>query len=199
MSNEFLPKDYIMPSKSFFNNTTTNDYSSMLNPVNGNGMGLNPDIINTLKKVQSLYTSNLSKLNYNLIPSNYDELLHLYNTINISYKQASSPSLKLLLKITGEGLIGSMNAVGLFKAKEGLNQEIAFLNSRIEQLLNPVETETISTTTGNLTLTKTFTLAPLFSIYITLYGMPERGVGFDPDKISNLLIILEKYEIDPYN
>jgi hypothetical protein len=153
----------------------------------------------TLTKIQALYTSNLSKLKYNLIPSNYDELMHLYNTVNVSYKQTKSPSLKLLLKITGEGLIGSMNAVGLYKAVDGLNQEIIFLNSRIDQLLHPVETETISVTSGNLTLTKTFTLAPLFSIYITLYGMPERGIGFDPDKISNLLIILEKYGIDPYN
>lgn len=188
-----------MPSKSFFSNNTLNGYSSMINPVIGTNNGIDINMMNTLTKIEALYTSNLSKIKYNLIPSNYDELLHLYNTVNVSYKQTNSPSLKLLLKITGEGLIGSMNAVGLFNAVDGLNQEILFLNSRIEQLLHPVETETLSSTTGNLTLTKTFTLAPLFSIYITLYGMPERGVGFDPDKISNLLIILEKYGIDPYN
>ena len=188
-----------MSSKSFFNNNMNSGNSSMINPVSGNESGVNTNIISTLRKVESLYTNNLAKLNYKLIPSNYDDLLRLYNIINISYKQTSNPSLKLLLKITGEGLIGSMNAVGLFKAVDGLNQEISFLNSRIDQLLHPVETETISGASSNLTLTKTFTLAPLFSIYITLYGMPERGVGFDTEKISNLLIILEKYGIDPYN
>lgn len=190
---------YIMPSKSLFNNNTSSKKLSMINPVSIENINIDSNIISTLKKIEELYTSNLSKLKYNLIPSNYDDLLHLYNTINVSYKKTINPSLKLLLQITGEGLIGSMNAVGLFKATDGLNQEIAYLNSRIDQLLHPVETETISVTSGNLSLTKTFTLAPLFSIYITLYGMPERGVGFDPDKISNLLIILEKYGIDPYN
>ena len=188
-----------MPSKSLFNNTITNRNSSILNPVGTSINIMDSNIISTLTKIETLYTSNLSTLKYNLIPSNYVELLRLYNTIKISYTQASSPSLKLLFKITGEGLIGSMNAVGLFKAVDGLNQEIAFLNSRIDQLLHPVETETISASSGNLTLTKTFTLAPLFSIYITLYGMPERGVGFDPDKISSLLVVLDKYGVDPYN
>jgi len=160
---------------------------------------LSNDVLVILQKIETLYTNNMATLHYDLIPSNYIELMQLYNIILTSYRTTNNSTLKLLLKITGEALISSMNTFGLFQSNNQLNTEILVLNQKINQLEHPVITENISISSGNLSLTKTFTLAPIFSIYISLYGMPKQGVGFDPNRMSDLLIILEKNGIDPYN
>jgi hypothetical protein len=41
-------------------------------------------------------------------------------------------------------------------------------------------------------------LAPLYSYYIYLYGMPAYGVGFDATKLSLLATIMTKYGLNPY-
>ena len=52
---------------------------------------------------------------------------------------------------------------------------------------------------GEISISKTFKLAPLYSYYIYLYGMPAYGVGFDASKLSLLVSILNKYDINPYS
>ena len=39
---------------------------------------------------------------------------------------------------------------------------------------------------SNMSVTKAFTLAPVFNYYIMIYGLPVPGVGFDPVKIAFL-------------
>jgi hypothetical protein len=56
----------------------------------------------------------------------------------------------------------------------------------------------VVTSTGQLSVNKTFKLAPVFNLYILIYGMPEFGVGFDQIKISYLIDILKQNGIDPY-
>ena len=160
---------------------------------------LSNDVVLILQRIETLYTNNMATLQYDLIPGNYIELMQLYNIILTSYRNTNNSTLRLLLKITGEALISSMNTFGLFQSNNQLNTEILVLNQKINQLEHPVITENISVSSGNLSLTKTFTLAPIFSIYISLYGMPKPGVGFNPNRMSDLLVILEKNGINPYN
>ena len=182
------------------NNYSPTPYRNMVSNSDIDRIQLLPnDVLIILQKIETLYTNNMATLQYDLIPSNYIELMQLYNIILTSYRNTNNSTLKLLLKITGEALISSMNTYGLFQSNNQLNTEILVLNQKINQLEHPVITENISISSGNLSLTKTFTLAPIFSIYISLYGMPKQGVGFDPNRMSDLLVILEKNGIDPYN
>ena len=48
---------------------------------------------------------------------------------------------------------------------------------------------------GEFVIAKTFKLAPLYSYYIHLYGMPAFGVGFDPKKLQLVKAILSKHGI----
>jgi len=182
------------------NNYSPTPYRNMILNSDIDRVALLPDdVVVILEKIETLYTNNMATLHYDLIPGNYIELMQLYNIILTSYRNTNNSTLKLLLKITGEALISSMNTFGLFQSNNQLNTEIIVLNQKINQLEHPVITENISVSSGNLSLTKTFTLAPIFSIYISLYGMPKQGVGFDPNRMSDLLVILEKNGIDPYN
>jgi hypothetical protein len=107
--------------------------------------------------------------------------------------------LKLLFQITEEGLQGAMNAYGLNYTNVELNVENMALKKQIEDILSGKNKKNaFNSTGGQFTVKKSFTLAPLFSYYITLYGMPDAGVGFDQDKLSMLLNILEKHCINPY-
>ena len=55
-----------------------------------------------------------------------------------------------------------------------------------------------SAATGTLAMEKVFNLTPLFSYYINTYGLPEYGKGFDPERLSNILNILNENGINPY-
>jgi hypothetical protein len=49
-----------------------------------------------------------------------------------------------------------------------------------------------------MSITKTFTLAPIFNYYIIIFGMPAYGVGFDPVKVYFLEQILKNMGVNPY-
>ena len=190
-----------MYSKSFF--SSTNNVPSMINPLGvssqTNSIILSADTINAIKTIQQYYTFNMASKNYSLIPNDYEKLLRLYNAVSMSYNKASNSTIKTLLKITEEGLIGAMNTYSLNFTNNELSIENKILQSKIEEILSGVNKITaLSSSTGHLTIKKSFVLAPLFSYYINLFGMPQRGIGFDQDKISALLSVLDKYGIDPY-
>lgn len=192
-----------MYSKSFFSSNSNKNIPSMINPVGGgfsqSSIILSTETINAIKAIQQYYTFNMASKNYSLIPNDYEKLLRLYNVVSLSYSKISNTTIKTLLKITQEGLIGAMNSYSLNFTNNELLIENKILQSKIEEILSGVNRVTaFGKTTGHLTVKKTFVLAPLFSYYINLFGMPEKGVGFDQDKISALLAVLDKYGIDPY-
>jgi hypothetical protein len=192
-----------MYSKSFFSSNSTN-IPSMINPLGVSSSQTKTNIlsieaINAIKTIQQYYTFNMASKNYSLIPNDYEKLLRLYNTVSLSYYKVSNSTIKTLLKITQEGLIGAMNTYSLYFTNNELSIENKILQSKIEEILSGVNKITaLSSSTGHLTITKSFVLAPLFSYYINLFGMPQRGIGFDQDKISALLSVMDKYGIDPY-
>lgn len=157
-------------------------------------------VLKDIKKIQSQYTYPMANKQYNLIPTNYVQYLHLLDSVQKSITSAGNEQIKLFLKITKDALMASMDIRGLNDANNELTVETQLLQQQIDDILSGKNLQNAAgaSNTGQFTLKKSFTLAPLFSYYITLYGMPAAGVGFDQDKLAVLLTVLEKNDIDPY-
>jgi hypothetical protein len=146
------------------------------------------------------YTSQTANKTYENIPTSYDAALRLYEKISkIKYQYTNNAGINLLLQISIEALKGAFNSYDLNARAIELGIQNIYLQEIIETIhrqenLNPAYADI----TGTLSMTKTFELAPLFMYYIKYYGVPEVGVGFDPQKLIVVLNALENSGIDPY-
>jgi len=200
-----------MISKSLLTQSVSSGNRYLTNPmistatISSSSIGsINPIFTNetyiALKAIQELYTFNSASKTYRNIPTDYNKFLYLYRTVHATYQNTTNLGLRLLFQITEDGLIGAINSFDL----NYLNTELTQRNSELQLTINDFENKVnvksvLKTDTGNVSFQKSFTLAPLFSYYIVLYGMPAAGVGFDPEKLSNLLYIMEQNNIDPYD
>jgi hypothetical protein len=193
-------------SKSIFTPYKTNLEPSLIYPVSGPGgkgtgdFQITDEVIAAIKIIQQQYTFNLATERYEQIPTDYLKFLKLYKTIENTRKKTLNKNLQTLYLITREGLQGAMNAYSLNYSNTELKLERTLLQKTIEDILAGINRTAALTPDvgGKFTVKKTFTLAPLFSYYIMLYGMPAYGVGFDEYKLAVLLSIFEKNGIDPY-
>jgi len=160
---------------------------------------LSQNVIDILDEIDTRYTSNIANQQYQLIPSDLERYLVLHNTIYTTQNQQTNTNIVKLFKITNDGLHGSINTYALYTSNIQLSLNNILLQRRIEEILSGKnEQQAMSNTTGQFTATQTFVLAPLFSYYIVMYGMPAYGVGFDPVKLSIISNILTENGIDPY-
>ena len=190
-------------SKSLISNKVTYTKSSV-NPCNSSFF-FSANVKQTLRQIENYYTYNASVKEYDKIPNDYSKYLDLYTIIKKSEPTMLEPTINLLFKITTEGLISVFNINNL----QYLNSELNKDNDRLRKELKEVQDEliltdkfkknTLNTTNGNVGVSKIFVLAPLFSYYIAIYGLPERGVGFNETKLAGLLELFKFYGIDPYN
>ena len=197
-----------MYSKSLFNTGQSQGIQrSIINPIgilNNRPFMTNETIFtaenfDALNKIHKFYTTPLGNQNYSDIPDNYLEYSELYSTISNLQLQTSNKNIKLLLKITCEGLTGAIHSFGLDKSIIELNIQNILLNNKLQSILtNKNEQFALDNTDKKYNLQKTFNLAPIYSYYITIFGLPDKGKGFDPIKIQSLLSILQKYNINPY-
>ena len=197
-----------MYSKSIFNTgQQQGNQKSLINPLGQlnnipfmtNETIFTSENLDALNKIHKFYTKPLGNQNYSDIPDNYLEYSELYSTISNLQLQTSNKNIKLLLKITCEGLTGAIHSFGLDKSIIDLNIQNILLNNKIQDLLKDKNEQfTLDNTNKKYTLQKTFTLAPIYSYYISIFGLPEKGEGFDPIRIQSLLTILQKYNINPY-
>lgn len=153
-------------------------------------------VIAALREIQQRYTHNLANQSYADIPTDYSRYLYLYTIINRTV--VSDPQLQILFDITKEGLKGSLRVYDLQYRNIELTVQNAALRAQIQDLLDGVNIKTVIESCGTLCATKTFTLAPIFSYYILVYGMPIQGHGFDEAKLAVLIPILEANGIQPY-
>lgn len=157
------------------------------------------DIVENFKIIEEKYTSNLANESYSDIPSDYIEFSKLYSKVNDIQLGVSDSSISVLLQITKEGLKGAMNALGISNQIVELNIKNVILQNQVTQLESGVNKKNVYPSAhGHFHIQKTFTLIPIYSYYIVLFGLPEPGVGFDPLKITQLLNILQSNNIDPY-
>lgn len=169
------------------------------------GANLNPalqfpaSVLQALNTIELSYARNMQNKAYAKIPTDLNAYLSLLNTVSNLQRTASNVNLALLFKLVQESLTSAINGYSLYYQNTELNVQNILLQTSVNDILsNKNEKNAIATTSGQLSITKTFTMAPLFSYYIMLYGVPAFGVGFDPNKLSTLLMIFSANGLNPY-
>ena len=159
----------------------------------------NSNTITALDIIQLNYVKKMADRNYLAIPSSVEEYLLLNNIVSNEITAQTNTNLRLLLQLANDAMTGALHSKTLNADNTDLNLQNLLLNRRIEDILSGKnEVKAMGSTEGEFVITKTFKLAPLYSYYIYLYGMPAYGVGFDPAKLNILATMLQKYNINPY-
>jgi hypothetical protein len=153
-----------------------------------------------LKVIQTFYSSKIKDKLYEQIPNDYDKYIQLYYAIDRIKAKITNKKLLTMVQIAQDTLMGAINAYALYGTNIALTIDKVGLKKTIEDILSGKNEKFIemAQATGQLTITKTFKLAPLFNYYIIVYGMPAFGVGFDPIKIKFLTDVLVQNGINPY-
>lgn len=179
-----------------------NTSKSLVNPVSTSSqqeLQFGADLTSALNIIQNQYVSKEALKKYLEIPELMSQYLHLNDTMTASIGKQRNTNLRLLFKIANDGLLGALNSKTLNANNVDLNFQVLMLNKKVDDILaGKNEVKALGDTSGEISITKTFKLAPIYSYYIYLYGMPEYGVGFDAAKLSLLVAIMNKYGINPY-
>lgn len=158
-----------------------------------------PELLNALNKVEMDYVKKMADRNYLDISQDMDTFLNLEYRLGVNISSAACQKLKLLLEIARDALAGALHSRTLYTDVTELTIKNNILEKRIEDILSGKnEMNAMDDTCGEFVITKTFKLAAVYSYYITLYGLPAFGVGFDSAKLLLLADILRRHGIDPY-
>ena len=130
----------------------------------------------------------------------YNEYIDLLNILSNLEIKTDNKSIQLLLKITTYGLDLMINAFGINKENIELNIKNMILQNKMESILSNknVINSVVPSINNEIRLKKQFTLAPIFSYYISVFGIPDKGLGFNKDNLKLLKTILETNFINPY-
>ncbi len=179
-----------------------NTSKSLVNPVSNSSqqeLQFGPDLTGALNIIEKQYVSKMAAKKYLEIPDLMTQYLSLNDTMMSSISKQRNTNLRLLFQIANDGLLGSLNSKTLNSDNVDLNFQKLMLTRKVDDILSGKnEVNAMGDATGEISITKTFKLAPLYSYYIYLYGMPAYGVGFDAAKLSLLVAIMNKYGINPY-
>lgn len=179
-----------------------NTNKSLINPVSTSSqqeLQFGTELLNTLQKIETFYVEKMALRKFLEIPSSVPSFLSLNDTMLNAIAKQKNTNLRLLFQIARDGMDGALHSKGLFSENADLNIRVLMLNKKNDDILSGKnEIKSIASTTGQFTITKTFKLAPIYSYYIYLYGMPAYGVGFDATKLSLLVSIMQKYGVNPY-
>lgn len=188
-------------SKSLFLSQST-DSKSVFSPVIGAGDlslldTVNYNYLNTLDDYYATFADN-QKIPY--ITQDVTIYNILYAELNNILNQATDYRFIKLMKLILELFHGVFLSTFMYGSNVSLEIQNANLKTQIKDILANKNVKNIDTVggSGQMSITKNFKLAPVYNHYITVYGMPQSGVGFDPVKISYLANILTLNNINPY-
>ena len=153
------------------------------------------DMANNMTKLAKSYSTFLATRNYASIPTDQLAYTNLLLFIQKYQKTLYNPNLLNLLNIAQDALKGSLNASLLYQTNLGQTLRIGSLENEVQDILAGKNEKASITATSTLSVQKTFKLAPLYSMYISLYGCPLPGVGFDPNKLNLLMHVFQTYNI----
>ena len=182
------------------NITALSDTTTILYPTNSLPLITDSELL-SLTEIQRDYTTHLANQKYSDISDNYIRYVRLRDiAISTMEKYMNiNPALALMFQITVDGITGAINSTGLNNTNTELRVQNIYLQNVLEGMMNEENAKNaLDDTSGTLSMKKTFQLAPLFRYYISIYGVPAPGVGFDPVKLSNVLTVMENNGIDPY-
>ena len=166
-------------------------------PIMGNMKQFNNNemdfTVEHLSQLEAKYMNPLANRKYQDINADLIEYSQLYENLQNMCLLTQNGTMQLLLKISLQGLTGAINAFHLNSENVRSNMNLLRTQNR---LVKTDQNSVYDTTESVLTASKTYTLAPLYSYYILLFGIPTDG--FEPDKIQKILEILNQYGIHPY-
>ncbi len=176
---------------------------SLINPVSTNSvqeLQFGPAIVNAFNTIQTNYVGLMSNRKYLDINDSVSAYLALFDTMTTALSTQKNTNLKLLMQIATDGMTGALHSKTLSSDNTDLNMQVLLLNKKNDDILSGKnEVTALGNTSGEFVISKTFKLAPLYSYYIYLYGLPAFGVGFETAKLSLVATILTKYGINPYS
>jgi hypothetical protein len=149
-----------------------------------------------LNNLETKYTMHLAAKSYDQINNDLLEYSDLYDNISKIVVNTPHKNMKLLFKISLQGLAGAIHAFHLNKQNIELNIENLVVKNKLETILSGKNFKPMNEMNSSIAITKTFTLAPLYSYYIVLFGTPENG--FEPEKLKQIANFMQKYSIDLY-
>jgi len=184
--------------KSIFGKNQTNNQRNIMNPLGDLPFQNNEYMFTTehLNKLQNKYTKPMSMKTYDEINTDLLEYSELHAHISKMELCTSEKNMKLLLSISLHGLSGAIHAFNLNKKNIELNLENLILKQRLETILSGKNFKSINEANSQMSVVKMFNLAPMYSYYIILFGIPDNG--FEPDKLNQIINFMNKYNIDPY-
>jgi hypothetical protein len=158
------------------------------------------DDLVSFKEIEQKYGYRIEHKLYEQIPNDYEKYIKLYVMVNKVKAKIKNDKLLTLVQIAQEALVGAINSYALYGSNVSLTLDKVGLNKTINDILTGKNEKFIemAQATGQLTITKSFKLAPVFNYYIIIYGMPAFGVGFDPIKINFLVDVLKSRGVNPY-
>jgi hypothetical protein len=188
-------------SKSIFLSQSS-DSKSVFSPVIGAGDlslidSVNYNYLDTLDNTYAIYADNDNWEYITQDPIIYHILeAELTNILDKATDFRFIKLMKLILQLFS----GTFLATNLYGSNLAYRIQNANLNTQINDVLANKNVKNIDTVggTGQMSITKNFRLAPVYNYYITVYGMPQNGVGFDSVKISYLAKVLTLNNINPY-
>jgi len=190
-----------MAGKSIFLSQST-ETKSMFNPVIGAGnLSLIDDLNkNYLTTLENLYGQNAANRTFEFIPTGLKLRDNLYVAISNIIDQATDYRMILIMTLVRQLLDGAYNASKIYGSNLLLTADKANLQKQIQDVLSNKNVKNIDTcgARGQLSITKSFKLAPVYNYYLTVYGIPQQGVGFDPIKVKYLTDLLTENNIDPF-
>ena len=158
------------------------------------------DNLVSFRNIGALYSSKMANKQYEQIPKDYNLYVELYVMIDQVKRKIKNNKLITLVQIVEDALVGAINSYALYGYNISLNLDKVALKKTIDDILAGKNEKVVemAQASGQLNITKSFKLAPVFNYYIIIYGMPAYGVGFDPIKINFLVDILMSKGINPY-
>ena len=194
-------------SKSMFNNMIITKKRNLIGYggdsiiTNNNELSLiTDDNLIDLNKIYTLYSSNMARKQYENIPNDFNLYVDLYVMVEKLKSKITNNVITTLVRIVENALVGAINSYALYGYNVSLNLDKVGLKKTIDDILSGKNEKVVemAQASGQLSITKSFKLAPVFNYYIIIYGMPAYGVGFDPVKINFLVDILKSKGINPY-
>lgn len=179
-----------------------NTSKSLINPVSTSSqqeLQFGTELTNALNRIETDYVEKMALRKYLTIPSSIPAFLSLNEIMLNAISKQKNTNLRLLFQIARDGMDGALHCRAHTIENAELNVQVMMLNKKNDEILSGKnEVKAIGNTSGQFTISKTFKLAPIYSYYIYLYGMPAYGVGFDATKLSLLATIMTKYGVNPY-
>ena len=182
------------------NNVTGDEEVFLKEPQNTEFSVVTRLYMKVIRFIESRYGFPSASKDFHLIPSSISLYSSLYNEMDRITNSIQNPDLKTLILCVKELLASSFNTRNLHVDNAIQLISINSLKEQIQDIIRNKNNEVIvkNQAVGQLSISQNFSLAPVYTYYISVYGMPPYQQGFNPLKLSYIADILNSIGIDPY-